>query len=260
MFHLPKKKPKRHKPAVDPTATTALGIPKYIQNPEWTETEEAKLEEAERREELENTIMARAQMSLSMGSHARGENPFAAYDGYVKERSQYFPEEKELPKKGSWILVLESPRTEYTVPPFSIWYAKPWYLTDAGGDTLYRAKIITPRGDLGLWPFEYSVLKDITKLVGREAEGIDFHFMSDNVKLDADVLHYIMSRGIPRREAVLMMLPMVNTQTLGYFKIRKEYADIYDKWWPPAELDATVPVTEQPECEKQEASSEQKPS
>jgi len=72
-----------------------------------------------------------------------------------------------------------------------------------------------------------------------------------------------MSRGIRRREAIMMMLPMVNSQTLGYFESGRSVPSISGKAWPEPYRDATIPVDhseDESECEKQEASSEQKPS
>jgi hypothetical protein len=204
--------------------------PKYILNPDYSETEEEK-------ENLKDTII---QMGSLIDS---SDNPFARADGIRAELMGYFPEEHDskLPDEGAWILVKKSPETEYTVPPLSIWYALPWPMEDRRrGRGFYRVRIITPRGDLGILPHEYTVIKDITRYVGQEKEGMRFRFLSEDVEIPSDQLFYVMSRGIPRREATMMLLPELKSPNLGWFESSKEIADTFGYEWPSEERLATT--------------------
>lgn len=145
----------------------------------------------------------------------------------------YFPHRK-VEEQGAWIMVQKPPCTEYTVPPLSIWYAMPWDMTAASkaGIALKRVKILTPSGELGLFPHEFSVVTDISFYVGKDHEGVFFRTMNDTPVVNYDALHYLMSRGISREEATLMIIEQMKDPTYGWFEIAPQYAAWAGKEWP----------------------------
>src|SRR4051812_38777921 len=108
---------------------------KYILNPNFDESEADKL-------------AARADFWMQ---------PFANHSDFENA----FPEDfgKKLPPEGKWVQIKHSPHCEFTVPPFSIWFAMPW---EVSSTTTNRVKVITPTGTLGLWPHEYFVIDEVT--------------------------------------------------------------------------------------------------
>jgi hypothetical protein len=178
---------------------------KYILNPEFKESE------ADAKEARE-----------SFWQH-----PFHTH----KDFENAFPEDfgLNLPPTGKWIQVKNPPNTEITVPPFSIWFAMPW----PNGD-MYRGrvKIVTPGGTLGLWPCEYMVVDEVTQYFGRESEGILLHQMNERPVCNREHLHYIMSRGIPRRAATLMLIADIKDPTFLWLEFAPQYGEFFGKDWP----------------------------
>lgn len=150
----------------------------------------------------------------------------------IKDFENKFPEDfkKNLPPEGKWIQIKEPPSTEFTVPPFSIWFAVPW---GEGRDGMKnRVKIVTPSGTLGLWPHEYWVIDDVTKYIGREPEGILVHHMNDKPVVEANALHYLMSRGIPRREASMLLIGQIKDPTFLWLEFAPKYGEHFGHEWP----------------------------
>lgn len=129
---------------------------------------------------------------------------------------RYFPEEygKAIPDEGAWVMVLEEPHTElrsrFRIPLRSVWRARRHELNSGGfeGVAPKQAVIATPGGDLHLWPHEYSVMGDVTFLVGQEPDvemrrlGGEPVFSGELV----DQLFYLQARGISRQEAALLLI------------------------------------------------------
>jgi len=178
---------------------------KFILNPAYQETE------ADKKEARENF------WTHPFATHADFENAFPEDFG------------KKLPPEGKWVQVMRPPHCEITVPPFSIWFAIPW----ADGDNFAsRVKIVTPAGTLGLWPNEYSVIEDVTKYFGRESEGIILHQMNDRPVCPVDSLFYLMSRGIPRRAAILLLINDIKDPTCLWLEFAPQYGEHFGRDWP----------------------------
>lgn len=158
----------------------------------------------------------------------------------------YYPQDykKEIPEDGAWIMVLRDPGTEYTVPPFSIWFAQNWHSnSNLAGVHVKRVKVITPMGELGLFPREYSRIDNVTSYIGREAEGILVHQLSGNPIVSNDQLHYIMSRGIPKQQAMLYLLDQIKDPTFLWIEIAPHYGNMFGKEWPsPARCPFATPL------------------
>lgn len=151
--------------------------------------------------------------------------------------SAYFPEEynEEIPEGGHWIMVTQPPHTEYTVKKFSIWYA----LNDAGKTRhdfplfpIRYAKIKTPKGELRLYPWEYSKI-DLSKyadVIG--TEHLKLVFMSENPTLEketAEKIYYIRTRGISKLEAYKLILGELKDPNLCYLEFHQAYIDMFTR-------------------------------
>lgn len=154
---------------------------------------------------------------------------------------------KHLGEKGKWIMVTHTPCTEYSVPPLSIWYAIPGeirsrrvfpitaelelYGKPSVEDILLEvapkvAKIITPKGELSLFPHEYKLI-DMT-LITQFADGehIKVHYLDKNAAPSSDALFYLRSRGIGKAEAINMLLHLIEDEKMRhycYFTFHDEY-------------------------------------
>lgn len=183
--------------------------PKKIVNPEYSEW---MLEN--RKPQFIDQLYMGAQLLFSGTS-----NPFAAYEAASAERAIYFPEDfnADIPEIGAWILVKRPPFTEVKISRFSVWYALPDQRPGERGFVMHLAKILTPDGSLWLWPHEYSVVKveNYLEFIG---EGYEFQFLSEAMEFHTDQLHYVMSRGVPRPKALQLLLPTLNTQTIGWLE------------------------------------------
>ncbi|MEV7952952.1 hypothetical protein [Streptomyces sp. NPDC088141] len=135
------------------------------------------------------------------------------------EPSMYFPEQdgKAVPEDGAWIIVVEEPFTElrsrFRVPPLSMWRARPHELNTgvivSKGVKIHpkQAIIATPGGDLHLWPHEYVVVDRPMMLVSDPDATL--RALDGQPVLDEDAVFYLMSRGIPRHEAVMALFDTV---------------------------------------------------
>lgn len=178
---------------------------KYILNPNYVESEADKKEAREK----------------------FWEGPLAN----MTEFENTFPEDfgKKLPPEGKWVQIKHTPHTEFTVPPFSIWFALPW---EDSAHSKNRVKIVTPSGSLGLWPHEYMVVEDMTQYLGRESEGILLHQMNDKPVCNVDHLFYLMSRGITRKQAVMMLINDIKDPTFLWLEFAPHYGEYFGKDWP----------------------------
>lgn len=142
----------------------------------------------------------------------------------------------KLPSDGQWILVTAPPHCQITVPPFSIWFAIPWTMKpDGNGLAAHRVKIMTPAGELGIFPCEYSPVARISEYIGREKEGILVHQMSGDPVVNTDHLFYLMSRGIPRATATMMLIEQIKDPTYLWFEIAPPYGEYFGRKWPTRE-------------------------
>lgn len=151
--------------------------------------------------------------------------PYAAMSlGF--EPSVYFPEEegKLIPEEGAWIIVVEEPFTElrsrFRIPPLSMWRARHHELNDGAfkyGSLSFwpqQAVIATPGGDLHLWAHEYIVVNDAMKLATDPDSTI--HSLGGQPVIDEQQLFYLMSRGIPRHEAVMLLFNTIESLDFVY--------------------------------------------
>lgn len=195
-----------------------------------TAREKRQLDSLTRKAGIEVAV-AEGNMESEEAEHAFMGSPFRTNSEYENNFPSRF--KNKVPKGGAWILVKESPPTEFTVPPMSIWFAMPWTMTPDGiGCAPHRVKITTPCGDLGIMPCEYSLVQKVTAYMGREKEGIFIRQMSGNPVVDTDSLFYLMSRGIRRQEATMLLIEQIKDPTFLWFEIAPQYAEFFGRKWP----------------------------
>lgn len=166
----------------------------------------------------------------------------AESDGWLElvsagiDPSTYMPatEGKEIPADGAWILVVEEPFTElrarFRVPLLSMWRARPHELNSGaitrGGITMrpQQAVIATPAGDLHLWAHEY-VIADHPMQLAADPDAT-LHTLGGEPVLDEDELFYLMSRGIPHRDAVMLLFDKVTSLDFVYVTFPEEITDL----------------------------------
>lgn len=210
--------------------------PKTLPNPAYTE---ALRESEEIRDAIEDLIR---EQHHGMAQLIRADNRFALIDGMNSEVWSALPERAgcEIPDEGAWILISRIPITEmdqrFEVPVLSIWRARPEYrnreftLGKAQGLSrktkinwpMLLAVISTPGGDLWLYPGEYFTIptEKLEVYLDRIGNEVEVHFMGAGEPGDlADQLFYLMCHGIPRAEAMLLLLPNLTDSNFVYFTI-----------------------------------------
>lgn len=184
-----------------------------IVNPEFAE-----YQQQYGKENLIHEIHTGAALLLSDRS-----NPFAAYTAAKAEEESYFPEDfgSDIPEEGCWVLVKTPPCTEIRISKFSIWYALPVVRPQSNGFSLHLAKILTPDGDLCLWPHEY-VKVDVAKYMEFIGQGFEINYFGEAAEIHTDSLFYLMSRGVTRPAALQLLLPSLQSQTVCWLEACEE--------------------------------------
>jgi hypothetical protein len=192
--------------------TRRSGTPKYILNPDYLGSEEWEAE----KEEIKDYLSA---------AHECVED--------------YFPEDygKGIPESGAWIMLLMSVHVgkettpgkfeKVEVPHLSIWFALPTVSPNGYGDQKLKKAIIQhPKGEVHVFPHEYTIVSDLSKyLEMTEEEGFYINFLSETSGgFDPDKLLYIMSRGIPKAVAQRMLLPELRDPFFCYFTFHPDYS------------------------------------
>ena len=148
------------------------------------------------------------------------------------EPSMYFPERdgKQIPDDGAWIIVVEEPHTvlraKFRVPEISMWRARPHTLNSGAltvrGLTVrpQQAVITTPAGDLHLWPHEYVIADRPLQLAADP--GAELHTLGGEPVLDEQELFYLMSRGIPQQDAVMLLFAKIVSLDFVYVTFPEE--------------------------------------
>ena len=149
--------------------------------------------------------------------------------------SWYFAEDydKQIADEGAWIIVLDPPHVQLTndfqLPRLSMWRATRFDGAHLARDLPFRfqqAVINTPGGTVHLWPTEYTIIDDITQFVGQEPN-CTLHSLGGQPVLDEDQMFYLMSRGVSRQDAALLLIGQVTATDFAYFTFSKEYQDLF---------------------------------
>lgn len=191
-----------------------LDSDQVVANPEWIKW----------RDELRGELLEDARWNLSALGYS--------VDTYLPEDSG-----KAIPEDGAWILVLEEPLTElrdrFRLPLLSMWRARPHTLNDGAvvlgsgkrSIKLYpkQAVISTPGGDLHLWPHEYIIASNPMALLSHEDSMI--HSLGGTPVLAEDQLFYLMSRGISRHDATMLLFDQITTTDFVYVTFPEEVTE-----------------------------------
>lgn len=161
--------------------------------------------------------------------------PFSRID----EWHDYFPDAQLVPEGGAWIMIKQPPPCEYTVPPFSFWYSEPWPM-EGSGPKPKRVKIVTPKGELGVFPHEYSLVQDIAKYFEFVGDGIEAKFFGNEDGIPKEPLFYLRSRGIAKRDAIVMLIGSIKAHGVLWLEAGKECADAFGLEWPTESRLATL--------------------
>ncbi len=159
-----------------------------------------------------------------------------AMQGGIKEVMDYFPENhgKLLPEEGAWIQIIYPPPTAIYIPYLSVWYAVPKdkgeikfreFVTEGENGKeetrhVHLAKILTPQGEVCVFPYEYNIISSIYTYLGEHelSKGdVTINWLAPrNDNFDTDLLHYIQSRGIRREDAFKIQLGEAQGQNIFY--------------------------------------------
>ncbi len=188
-------------------------------------------------DEIDTYMNAQVQMMNACMPENFFQNGLAA----IAERRAFLPGDQKLSDEGDWIMVTTPPPTEYTVPPMSFWFALPWLMEGHGGHPMHRVKIITPRGNLGLFPHEYSKVTDVSRYYEFFGNGIEpIFFGAGEGGVPSDALHYLRSRGISKAEAIKMLIGSIKSPDVLYLMTDKSITDTFGMEWPHESRLATL--------------------
>jgi hypothetical protein len=164
---------------------------------------------------------------------------FASRVAATEQFGDYFPGANEVPEGGAWILVKREIPCAITVPPLSLWFAEPWPM--AGRHRVHRVKIITPRGELGVFPHEYSRVADVAKYYEFLGAGMEIRFFGGELQgLPELPLFYLRSRGISKRDALAMLVGHIKAHGVCWIESTPETCAAFGMAWPHASRLATV--------------------
>lgn len=163
------------------------------------------------------------------------DNPFAAAEQFL----DYFPGSNKVPDGGAWILVKTSPPTQFTVPPLSIWFAEPWPRERERYNS-HRVRIITPKGELGLFPREYSLINDPSKYYEFVGNGMEIKFFGNEGGVPKDALFYLRSRGISKRDALCLLIAEIKAHGVMWIETDRNIAETFCREFPDESRLATA--------------------
>ena len=200
-----------------------IANPEYLADPK---VKEQFIEQLESVQDMDNYLSGSGRAFLE------GRMSAAAFsDSHEHVVMSHFPEDygRAIPEGGAWVMVKHPPVAEITVPVLSIWYALPrtrggltFKRGVKGGFPRHMAEITTPDGALNLNPWEYTVVKDIRNWMGMEEDGVEMHWLGAD-GIDDERLFFMQARGIPRKDALTVLLPELENGAFVYFTIPEEY-------------------------------------
>lgn len=188
----------------------------------------------------EDLEQEQADVLQMLGSFASmGGGGFAGRCAAVEEFTNYFPGANEVPEGGAWVLVKDPPFTEYTVPPLSLWFAEPWDM-DHERRNSHRVKIITPKGELGLFPREYSIVSNPEKYLKFIGKDMTIKFFGSTTGVPPDALFYLRSRGVKKEDAITMLIGQVRSHGVCWIETSPEVCEYFGMEYPHESRLATI--------------------
>lgn len=186
-------------------------------------------------EEQEEIKMEKVMNGLMFHHMGGSQYPFAGLD----EFQNYFPGRNKVPDGGGWILVKRPPLTEYTVPPLSIWFAEPWPMENERYCS-HRVKVLTPKGELGLFPMEYSLIDDPAKYYEFVGQGMEIRFFGNEEGVPKDKLFYLRSRGVSKKDALCMLIAEIKAHGVMWIETARDIAECFCREFPDESRLATL--------------------
>jgi len=201
---------------------------------QWFEELPAEEREKLERDEVMDMVTARHTLSPTR-------NTFQCGLGALDEYHDYFPDGNQVDDDGSWILITRPIPCQFTPPPFSIWFATPWQMSGGAGHIMHRVSILTPKGEIGIFPHEYTKIKDITRYL-EFIDGKQFFikFFGGLNGVPADALFYLRSRGISKRDALIMLLGQIKSKEVCWFEASQDCAEAFGLEWPDDDRNACL--------------------
>lgn len=207
----------------------------FVRHAGVTDEQEARALEEEKMNQV--TEMLGLGSLLAPAGDAR--QRFAAAESF----QDYFPGRNKVPDEGGWVMVKMSPPCEYTVPPMSFWFAEPWPIVNERFCS-HRVKIITPKGELGMFPREYALVDNPEKYYEFIGQGIDIKFFGgSSAEMPEELrakLFYIRSRGVGKSEALAMLIGSIKLHGVMWLEAAPELAACFGMEWPAQNKLATV--------------------
>lgn len=125
----------------------------------------------------------------------------------VEQFFDYFPGDNVVPEEGGWVLIKSSPPTTPTVPPLSVWFATPWPMESDALAVPFRAKILTPKGELGIFPREYSIVPNPNRYFEFIGQGMMLRFFGgDTAGIPEAALFYLRAKGVRKQDAIALLI------------------------------------------------------
>lgn len=200
----------------------------------WVFVPEEKMTDTQKAQALEDEKDLWMQGN-AMLAHLGG-NPFAVMEQF----HDVFPGDNLVPEGGCWVLVKTSPPTQWTVPPLSIWFVEPWPMQNESRFASNRVRCVTPRGDLGLFPREYQIVRDPGKYFEFIGDGMEVKFFGPTDGVPKDALFYLRSRGVAKRDALAMLIGEIRAPGVLWMESSPDVCAVFGKEFPAAERLATI--------------------
>lgn len=188
-----------------------------------------KLSDEEKEELDQEEVMAAIESLLSL---APKEQRFLYGLGAIDEFNDYFPGNNLVKPPGAWILLKKELPLLFTPPPLSIWFATPWPMKGRLEHTIHRVKIITLKGEMGVFPHEYSRIEDISKYYEFIGNDVDIKFFGGVKGVPADALFYLRSRGISKGTAISMLLGLIKASEVCWLEVSRPIVESLGMQWP----------------------------
>ncbi len=206
----------------------------------WKFTPNDSRSEEELLREREQHVDSLLSLGVMLGDD---EGRFARGCAAIEQWRDYFPGDNEVPEDGGWILIKTPPPCEFTVPPLSLWFAEPWVM-DNMTHAPHRVRIITPRGELGVFPREYSLVATPEKYYEFIGEGMDIKFFgAADTAIPPELsqkLFYIRSRGVNKADALAMLIGNIKAHGVLWVETRPEICAHFGMKWPAKSRLATA--------------------
>jgi len=142
---------------------------------------------------------------------------------------------KTIPKKGAYVMILRplpiAPPFDKITPGMVFWAKHPQGTDSRGFDAkgYYKVELFTPWGTPHVWPYEYSPIQGSRLVALYDAGELLFHPQHIELASLEMRLYYLMSRGISKEQALLLMLGKLN-KNIGWWEPRQDLKDRIAQW------------------------------